>query len=86
MDFIQKRLFALRDAEYALFQSKLTPGVAPDSFIGVRVPECRKLAKALYKSEPDAVSEFLVALPHRYYRESYRVTDGQKQYLQGLKK
>lgn len=65
---IQEKLFALRDAEYAVFQAKLTPNVPPDRFIGVRVPEVRKLARALTK-ETDC-SGFLSRLPHKYYDEN----------------
>lgn len=65
---IQEKLFALRDAEYAVFQAKLTPNVPPDRFIGVRVPEVRKLARALTK-EADC-SGFLSRLPHKYYDEN----------------
>lgn len=70
MTYIQKRLFELQDQEYAVFQSKLTPNVDPRRFIGVRVPECRKLAKELYKDESDTVTEFLTQLPHQYYDEN----------------
>ncbi|MBR5707974.1 MAG: DNA alkylation repair protein [Oscillospiraceae bacterium] len=65
---VTERLFALRDADYAAFQAKLTPGVAPEAFIGVRVPELRKLAKELAGS-PEAAA-FLAELPHAYYDEN----------------
>lgn len=64
---IYDRLFSLRDREYALFQAKLTPGVSPDRMLGVRVPELRKLARALLKEADYA--DFLGQLPHRYYDE-----------------
>ena len=70
MTTIQKKLFELRDKEYAVFQSKLTPTVNPELFIGVRVPECRKLAKDLYKNNLCEVKEFLSELPHKYYDEN----------------
>ena len=47
MESITKLLFELRDEEYAKFQAKLTPSVDPKLFIGVRVPDVRKLAKEL---------------------------------------
>ena len=50
MTELQKRLFDLRDAQYAAFQSKLTPSVAPELFIGVRVPVLRQFAKGFLKS------------------------------------
>lgn len=65
---IQKRLFELQDKEYAAFQSKLTPTVPKESFIGVRVPEARKLAKS-YSKEPEC-QDFLKELPHQYYDEN----------------
>lgn len=68
--YIQDRLFELLDKEYAAFQSKLTPNVDPSLFIGVRVPECRKLAKELYRNKPDEVAVFLSELPHAYYDEN----------------
>ena len=70
MTSIQKKLFELQDQEYAAFQRKLTPTVDPESFIGVRVPACRKLAKDLFQSDAAAVSEFLCTLPHKYYDEN----------------
>ena len=70
MTSIQKKLFELQDKKYAKFQSKLTPNVNPKLFIGVRVPECRKLAKDLNKNEADMVSGFLKQLPHKYYDEN----------------
>ncbi len=65
---IQKELFALKDISYADFQAKLVPNIPRELFIGVRVPEARKLAKRLAK-EPEA-SEFLKDLPHKYYDEN----------------
>lgn len=70
MTEIQRKLFELQDKEYAEFQSKLTPSVNPEFFIGVRVPECRKLAKELYKNNPADVDDFLCSLPHKYYDEN----------------
>ena len=65
---IRERLFELRDPDYAAFQSRLTPGVAPEKFIGVRVPAARKLAKDLHASEE--AERFLTELPHEYYDEN----------------
>lgn len=70
MTAVQKKLFELQDRNYALFQSKLTPTVSPERFIGVRVPVCRALAKELYKTDADGVREFLSELPHEYYDEN----------------
>lgn len=65
---IREELFALQDEKYAAFQAKLTPGVPLDTFIGVRVPEARKLAKRLMKDPKNR--EFFGELPHEYYDEN----------------
>ena len=65
---IQEELFALQDISYGDFQAKLTPNIPRELFIGVRVPEVRKLAKRLV-DEPN-ISEFLEDLPHKYYDEN----------------
>lgn len=65
---IIEELFALQDVFYADFQAKLTPNIPRERFIGVRVPEVRKLAKRVAK-EPEAAS-FLSDLPHKYYDEN----------------
>ncbi len=67
---IENKLFELQDKEYALFQSKLTPTVNPELFIGVRVPKCRELAKELYKNNFLEVKHFINMLPHKYYDEN----------------
>ncbi len=65
---ITDRLFELSDEKYAAFQSKLTPGIPREAFIGVRIPVVRKLAKEILgKPETDA---FLDSLPHKYYDEN----------------
>lgn len=65
---IQDRLFELQDKEYAAFQCKLTPGLPAETFIGVRVPELRKLAKVYSKEEEAEI--FLKELPHQFYDEN----------------
>ena len=67
MTQIQKILFEMKDEGYANFQSKLVPTVNRQKIIGVRVPDCRKLAKEMKNSEE--VGEFLSSLPHEYYDE-----------------
>lgn len=68
IDEIREELFALQDIKYRDFQSKLIPTIDPDSMIGVRTPELRKLSKRLSKEE--GISAFLEALPHRYFDEN----------------
>lgn len=63
-----QRLFAMQDKEYAAFQAKLTPGIDPELFIGVRIPQLRAFAKE-FAREPES-KEFLQQLPHRYYDEN----------------
>ena len=69
MTRIQERLFAARDEEYREFSMKLTPGVDPESFIGVRLPVIRALAKEL-KGTAEA-EEFMNTLPHEYHEENH---------------
>ncbi len=68
MTTIQQQLFALRDEKYKAFHSKLIPTINPQTIIGVRTPELRKLAKQIER-EPET-QEFLHTLPHRYYEEN----------------
>ena len=65
---IKEELFVLQDISYADFQAKLTPNITRDLFIGVRVPDLRKIAKRIAK-EPEA-SKFMRDLPHNYYDEN----------------
>ncbi len=65
---ILEELLALKDEEYGDFQAKLTPGIPRETFIGVRVPELRKLAKRI-KGAPET-ADFLQSLPHKYYDEN----------------
>ena len=62
---VQSQLFELQDLKYREFQCKLMPTVKPETVIGVRTPELRKLARKLNKT-PEAL-EFLKILPHTYY-------------------
>ncbi len=68
MTDIQERLFELQDKKYAEFSAKLTPTVDAELFIGVRIPQMRKLAKTLVKE--DSYEDFLGELPHEYYDEN----------------
>lgn len=67
---IIEELKKLQDSENALFQQKLTPGVDADRFLGVRVPDCRKLAKTLMKEFTDDSQAFIKQLPHYYFDEN----------------
>ncbi len=67
-DEIKSELFQWQDIKYRDFQSKLIPSIEPESMIGVRTPQLRKLAKQLAKRED--IDEFLLALPHEYFEEN----------------
>ena len=68
MNELQQNLFGMRDAAYAAFIAKLTPGFQPSHFIGVRVPLLRTIARSFAKEEA-ASQRFLSHLPHSYYEE-----------------
>lgn len=65
---IQKRLLELSDEKNADFSAKLTPGIAREKFLGVRIPASRKLAKEIIKENKH--KDFLNSLPHKYYDEN----------------
>ncbi len=79
---IREELFGLQDMKYRDFQKKLIPTVNPESVIGVRTPELRKLAKQLAKMRQQEsgsagqgpctadVETFLKQLPHEYFDEN----------------
>lgn len=69
MTAIQKRLFALQDVKYRDFTAKLNPTVDPDTFIGVRLPALRAIAKELRGT--DEAAAFLASLPHTYIEENH---------------
>lgn len=68
MTEITKRLFELKDEKYKAFQCKLMPTVDPNTVIGVRTPEIRKLSEKLHGTEE--AKAFLEILPHEYYDEN----------------
>ena len=61
------RLAEVKDDAYREFQSRLVPSISPETILGVRTPEMRKIAKEVFAS-PDREA-FLSDLPHRYYEE-----------------
>lgn len=69
---ILEELIALKDDKNSEFQAKLTPGVDRDKFLGVRVPDARKLAKKICKDESadSLIKEFMNNLPHEYFDEN----------------
>ena len=68
---IREDLFSLQDKKYREFQAKLIPTVDPETVIGVRTPQMRKLAKCLYKeTDPEELEVFLNEMPHKYFDEN----------------
>ncbi len=67
-EYVQKKLFEMRDEEYKNFQSKLIPTIDPEKIIGVRIPALRKFSKEILKS--GFCEDFLKSLPHEYYDEN----------------
>ncbi len=68
IDEIREELFRLQDTKYRDFQSKIIPTAGAETFIGVRTPELRCLAKQIAKR--DDLCIFLEDLPHRYFDEN----------------
>lgn len=62
---IAEVLFSLQDADYRAFQQKLIPNIAPETIIGVRTPELRRMAREVEDPE-----RFLNSLPHDYFEEN----------------
>lgn len=84
-DDIRNKLFKLQDIKYRDFQSKLIPNIDPETVIGVRTPELRKLAKEL--SKRDDIRDFLREVPHRYFDENQLhafIISGMKDYEECL--
>lgn len=65
---IEAELLALQDEKYRDFSASLVPTLDKNSFIGVRSPELRRLAKKYAKDE--RIEAFLSALPHKYQEEN----------------
>ena len=65
---VRARLLALQDEKNAPFMAKLVPTLPPERVLGVRMPDCRSLARELCR-EPD-IGLFLADLPHRYLDEN----------------
>jgi 3-methyladenine DNA glycosylase AlkD len=65
---ILKTLYANADAVYRDFNSALIPSISKDSFIGVRTPVLRKIAKETIKS--GEYKDFIDNLPHKFFEEN----------------
>ena len=65
---LHKKLYSLQDLKYRDMQIKIIPTVNPDSIIGVRTPELKKMAKDILKAGDH--KDFLEELPHKYFEEN----------------
>jgi 3-methyladenine DNA glycosylase AlkD len=65
---VYEQLLEAKDDQYREFQAQLVPNISPDTIIGVRTPDMRKIAKEVFNS-PEK-NEFLKELPHKYYEEN----------------
>ena len=66
--YLTEHLFSLADETYKHFQSKLLPGINPDTVIGIRTPVLRRFAEEF--SITKQAAQFLNHLPHTYYEEN----------------
>ena len=64
MDRITAELFSRRDEKYAAFSESLTP--CDYGFIGVRIPELRKIAK---RAASECAEEYLESWEYRYFED-----------------
>lgn len=62
------KLIEEKDDEYKKFQVRLVPDIPPETILGVRTPQMKKIAKEVFESEYR--DEFLSDLPHKYYEEN----------------
>ena len=84
-DEIRAELNRLQDLKYRDLQIQIIPTVKPESIIGVRTPELRKLAKQFSVSEEIGI--FLNDLPHAYFDENQLhafIISGMKNYAECL--
>lgn len=65
---VYERLCEHKDDKYRDFQSALVPNISKDTILGVRTPDMRNIAKAVFGT--DEGKKFLKKLPHKYYEEN----------------
>ena len=66
---VYERLLQEKDEAYREFQVKLVPNILPDTVIGVRTPQMRRIAKEVFADKEEREA-FLADLPHKYYEEN----------------
>ena len=82
---IREKLSSLQDLKYRDMQVRIIPSVKPESIIGVRTPELRKMAKELAQSREIGI--FLENLPHKFFEENQLhafIVSGMKDYKECL--
>ena len=82
---IRDKLYSLQDPKYREMQIRILPNLEPESIIGVRTPELRRMAKELAGRE--GIDAFLNDLPHRYFDENQLhafILSGMKDYAECL--
>ena len=67
MNDILKKLYELSEPDYAAFNLKLIPNIAPERVLGVRAPALRSLAAELTAEQREG---FMVQLPHQFHEEN----------------
>ena len=65
---LHRKLYDLQDLKYRDMQIKIIPTVEPESVIGVRTPELKRLATDILKAGD--YNGFLEELPHKYFEEN----------------
>ena len=83
---IRKDLQDLQDPKYRELQIRLIPTVEPESIIGVRTPELRRMARELGGTE--GIADFLNDLPHAFFDENQLhafIISGMKDYTACLR-
>ena len=67
MEEIVNLLFSKQDKQYKAFQAPLIPNVDEKTFIGVRTPELKKIAKEI--GNTSLGKELIETLSHQYFEE-----------------
>ena len=83
---IRKELNRLQDLRYRDLQIRIIPTVRPETIIGVRTPELRRMAKQF--SGTEETNTFLNDLPHSYFEENQLhafILSGMKDYRECLR-
>ena len=85
-DEIRTELKSLQDVKYREMQVRIIPTVKPESVVGVRTPELRRMAQKYAQAED--VDVFLNDLPHAFFEENQLhafILSGMKDYAQCLR-